>query len=166
MNTITINQNRNLATVLHLSVFTKYFIPMGNFIFPLLLWMIRKNDPFVDQHGRSAINFQISMFLYTIFIVCLGVAAMIFFGLRLSLEELRMLDEPSIQLTEIGQAVPFIIILSILGTILLALFILEIFTVISASLKASEGKPYQYPLTINFLGEPEATEETETEKEE
>lgn len=159
MDTITINQNRNLATVLHLSVFTKYFIPLGNFIFPLLLWMMRKDDPFVDRHGRNALNFQISMFLYTVLLLCLGAATIIFFGLRLSLEEFGDINQHRIHIQEIGLAIPFIITISVFGIILLALFILEIFTVISASINASEGKEYHYPLTINFISSGKDSEE-------
>jgi uncharacterized protein len=35
--------------------------------------------------------------------------------------------------------------------LILALFILEIVAVIKATIKASEGEFYHYPLTINFI---------------
>lgn len=151
MTTKTNNPNKTLATVLHLSVFTKYFIPLGNFIFPMLLWLARRQDPFVDHHGRNALNFQISMFLYTIFIVAVGVATFIYFGMRFTIGEPLFFEQDSFVIEEFSDALPFFIIAGILGIILLGLFILELFAVINASIKANEGQLYNYPLTINFL---------------
>lgn len=152
MTTENINQNKTLATVLHLSVFTKYFIPLGNFIFPMLLWLSRKQDPFVDHHGRNALNFQISMFLYTIFFLAVGAAVFIYFGLKFTMDEPLFFAHDSFVIENMADALPFFIIIGIVGIILLGLFILELFAVINASIRASEGKLYNYPLTINFLG--------------
>ena len=42
-------------------------IPFANILGPLVIWLIKKNDfPFVDQQGKSALNFQISMAIYAI----------------------------------------------------------------------------------------------------
>jgi len=147
-----VNQNKTLATVLHLSVFTKYFIPLGNFIFPMLLWLSRKQDPFVDHHGRNALNFQISTFLYTIFLVAVGAATFVYFGLKFSIGEPFFLEEDSFVIDKFSDALPFFITIGILGILLLGLFVLELFAVINASIKANEGQLYNYPLTINFLG--------------
>lgn len=147
-----INQNRTLATVLHLSVFSQFFIPLGNFIFPTLLWLSRKEDPFVDHHGRNALNFQLSIFLYSVFLIAAGAVTILFFGLQLGAGEPFYFGDDQFMLGDFSKAIPFIVIISILGIILLGLFILEIFTVISASISAHEGKAYKYPLTINFLG--------------
>ncbi len=151
MTTETINTNKTLATVLHLSVFTKYFIPLGNFIFPMLLWLSRKQDPFVDHHGRNALNFQISMFLYTVFVVAIGAATFVYFGMKFTIGEPLFFEQDSFVIDNFSDALPFITIAGILGIILLGLFILELFAVINASIRANEGKLYNYPLTINFL---------------
>jgi uncharacterized protein len=152
MTTETINHNKTLATVLHLSVFSKYFIPLGNFIFPMLLWLSRKQDPFVDHHGRNALNFQISMFLYTIFLIAIGAATFVYFGLQFTMNEPLFFERDSFVIENWADALPFIITIGILAIILLGLFILELFAVINASIRANEGKLYNYPLTINFLG--------------
>lgn len=151
MNTKTINENRTLTTVLHLSVFSKYFIPFGNFIFPMLLWLSQRKDPFVDRHGRNALNFQISTFLYTIFLVCVGVVLFIVFGLRKGMEEMFFSGEDSFVVDTFSDGLPFIITIGILAILFLGLFVLELFAVINASIKANEGREYKYPLTINFL---------------
>ena len=152
MTTETINHNKTLATVLHLSVFTKYFIPLGNFIFPMLLWLSRKQDPFVDHHGRNALNFQISMFLYSVFVVAVGVVTFIYFGMKFTIREPLFFETDSFVIENFSDGLPFIIIAGILGLILLGLFVLELFAVINASIKANDGQLYNYPLTINFLG--------------
>ncbi len=60
---------------------------IGGVIGPLIIWQIKKDDnPFIDEQGKEAVNFQISMLMYfiaSIFlcIVCVGaflVAATIF----------------------------------------------------------------------------------------
>jgi len=151
MTTENVDQNKTLTTVLHLSVFTKYFIPLGNFIFPMLLWLSRKEDPFVDHHGRNALNFQISMFLYTVFLLAIGAATFIYFGMKFTIGEPLFFEQDSFVIENVSDALPFFIIAGILGIILLGLFILELFAVINASIRANEGKLYNYPLTINFL---------------
>ncbi len=51
---------------------------IGGVIGPLLIWQIKKeNNPFIDEQGKEAVNFQISMLMYflaSIFlcIVCVG----------------------------------------------------------------------------------------------
>ncbi|TBW28925.1 DUF4870 domain-containing protein [Gramella sp. KN1008] len=147
-----INQNTTLATVLHLSVFSQFFIPLGNFIFPTLLWLSRKQDPFVDHHGRNALNFQISIFLYTVFLLAAGAVTFIYFGIKFSIREPLFLYEDSFVIENFADALPFFITLGVFGILLLGLFILELFTVIHASIRASDGKLYNYPLTINFIG--------------
>ena len=40
---------KNVATITHLSTLTQYFIPFGNYIFPILIWSSKKNESeFVD----------------------------------------------------------------------------------------------------------------------
>ncbi|HDZ88458.1 MAG TPA: DUF4870 domain-containing protein, partial [Nitrospirae bacterium] len=44
-----------------------YFFPLANIIVPLILWLTKKDEyPLVDDQGKEAINFQISMTLYYI----------------------------------------------------------------------------------------------------
>ncbi len=52
---------------------------VGNIVAPLIIWQIKKEDfPFVDEQGKEALNFQISMSLYGIIgsvaclITCIG----------------------------------------------------------------------------------------------
>jgi len=57
------------AMYIQLSAFTGYFIPLGSIIAPVILWLIwREKDPYIDEMGREAVNFQLTMLLY--YIIC------------------------------------------------------------------------------------------------
>lgn len=151
MKTHTLHQDTTVAALTHLSTFSKYIIPLGNFIMPLIFWTAKKEDPFVNEHGKQALNFQISTFLYFIVLLCMGLAGIISFGINFIDDQPFFISEKFIRIEEIGKAVPFLFFIGIIGTLLGALFILEIVCVITATIKASEGKSYQYPITINFI---------------
>ena len=55
------------AAIAHLSAFSGYIIPLGNILGPLVVWLLKKDEiDLVNQHGKEALNFQISIFLYYI----------------------------------------------------------------------------------------------------
>lgn len=48
----------------HLSAFLGFIIPFGNILGPLVIWLIKKAEyPFVDDQGKEALNFQISILI-------------------------------------------------------------------------------------------------------
>jgi uncharacterized Tic20 family protein len=56
---------RNTAVAAHLSTFAGLIVPFGSVIGPLAVWLTRRDrDPFIDQAGREALNFGISMAIY------------------------------------------------------------------------------------------------------
>jgi len=152
MNSKIAKEEKTLATILHLSVFSKFIIPFGNFIFPLILWLTKKEKPFIDEHGRKAINFQISLFLYTILVLGIGVSIILFQAIRLGGDVPFVIGPEQFYIDEMGQAISIVITIIVFAIILSALFFLEIFAVISASIRASNGENYSFPLCINFIG--------------
>lgn len=60
--TVTADQ-RTYALFMHLSLILAHvFIPIAP---ALIMWLIkRKESPFLDDHGREALNFQISLLIY------------------------------------------------------------------------------------------------------
>ena len=61
------------AMFIQLSAFAGYVIPFGTVIVPVILWLIwRDKDPYINEMGREAVNFQLSMILYYIisFVLC------------------------------------------------------------------------------------------------
>jgi uncharacterized Tic20 family protein len=67
------------AMLCHIFGLGGFLIPaIGSVIGPLIVWQIKKDlHPFVDRHGKEALNFQISMLIYALatiplFFVCIG----------------------------------------------------------------------------------------------
>lgn len=145
------NPDKTVAAFIHLSTFSQFFFPFGNFIFPLIFWMAKKNDPFVDEHGKQALNFQISLYLYSVFLIMIGIMGVILIGININTEEPFLLNNHLDLTGDPSEAMPLIIYVLIIAFLLLSLFILNIYAVISATVKAFEGELYKYPLTINFI---------------
>jgi uncharacterized Tic20 family protein len=144
------NHHKNLATFIHLSTFSRFFIPFGNFIGPIVLWAANKDkSDFVDQHGKQAINFQISILLYAIII---GTISVPFFIFKL-FDGLDVIDFNGFHNfhINIGEPSPLLYIGGGLGALAVLAFIIELAFIVKASLTARDGKLYRYPLTINFL---------------
>ena len=53
------------AMIAHLAGFLGYFIPViGSLIGPLIVWQLKKDlHPFVDEQGKEALNFQITVLI-------------------------------------------------------------------------------------------------------
>lgn len=151
METSSSNPDKTIAAFIHLSTFSKYFIPFGNFILPLILWTAKQKDQFVDHHGKQALNFQISLFLYFILLVCVGIAGVFFWGVHFNLEDPFIFSDDYISTGHPENLLSLFVFAGILLLLLMGLFILDIVAVISATIKASEGQLYKYPLTINFI---------------
>ena len=62
------NRDQNTWGMLcHLSALLGFVIPLGNIFGPLVVWLVKKQEyPFVDDQGKEALNFQLSMTLYYI----------------------------------------------------------------------------------------------------
>lgn len=61
------DSERNWAMFCHLSAFAGFFFPFGGIIGPLICWLSRKDESqWVDQNGKSSLNFQISLLLYMV----------------------------------------------------------------------------------------------------
>lgn len=58
----------------HFAAFLGLVFPFGNLLGPLIVWQIKKElDPFVDEQGKEALNFQISVSLAAVLCVLLMV---------------------------------------------------------------------------------------------
>ena len=56
---------RMFAMLCHLSAFAGLFVPFGNVLGPLIVWMVKKQEiPEIDPHGKESVNFQISLSIY------------------------------------------------------------------------------------------------------
>jgi hypothetical protein len=59
---------RNWAVAAHLSALVGFVgVPFGHLFGPLAVWLLKRDEyPFVDDQGREALNFQISILLYSL----------------------------------------------------------------------------------------------------
>lgn len=101
------------------------FIGIPSFVGPLVVWLLRREDPVVAPHAREALNFQLSLIIY----FAAGIAVAIIAAI-----------------TIVGLGLTFLIF-AFLGVLLLA----EIVFAILASLAASRGELYRYPLSIQLI---------------
>ncbi|HDP74500.1 MAG TPA: DUF4870 domain-containing protein [Bacteroidales bacterium] len=61
------NDERTFSMLCHLSALSGLIIPFGNVIGPLVFWLLKKDEyPEVDRQGKAALNFQLSLTIYSI----------------------------------------------------------------------------------------------------
>ena len=57
-------ESRQWGLFAHLSALAGLIIPFGNILGPLIIWQIKKAEmPFVDDQGKEALNFNITVAL-------------------------------------------------------------------------------------------------------
>lgn len=57
--------SRNWAVIGHLSAFVQ-FLGIPAFVGPLVVWLMRKDDPFSADQAKEALNFNLSIMIYGI----------------------------------------------------------------------------------------------------
>jgi uncharacterized Tic20 family protein len=78
---------RMWAMFCHLSGLAGFIFPFGNVIAPLIIWLVKKEEyAFVNDQGKEALNFQISMTIYIIasiilIILVIGIPLLIGLGI-------------------------------------------------------------------------------------
>ncbi|WP_340074936.1 DUF4870 domain-containing protein [Leptobacterium sp. I13] len=147
---------RNIAAFIHASTFARYFFPFGNFILPLVLWVSNKKESdYIDHHGKQALNFQISILLYSIVIGIFSVSSFFLFTNDF-ITSTNIFDHNvhTIDFDRLDHLFRFRrnwIPIGVGGLLGLGLTVLNIVCSIIATIRASEGIRYRYPLTINFI---------------
>ncbi|WP_297333450.1 DUF4870 domain-containing protein [Flavobacterium sp.] len=143
--------DKNASILLQISTFTQYFFPLGNYIFPVLIWsMKRKDSEFIDRNGRAAINFQLSLLVYFVGILLIAIPVLlynIFNNTSFTINNCNWIAE---EFTA-GKITTIVIISVVILLLFAALKVIEFCLVIYAAVKNSNGEVYKYPLTINFI---------------
>ncbi len=121
-----ISQNdKNYSAITHLSGFAGWIFPFGNIIAPIVLWTAKKSESsYINNHGKAAVNFQLSLIVYS-FLLALLIIPIAIFTLGLGLVAIAIGIIPAI--------------------------ILKFILIITASIKANNGEQYHYPFTIEFI---------------
>ncbi len=150
---MTTTNEKNLSTVLHLSTLTQYFIPFGNYIFPIIIWSSKKDESeFVDVNGKNVLNFQLSIFVYSV-ILCLIAVPILIYTFFKTANFSTLFNNHHFEIENFS--IHTISGISILGIIAAFLFfaikIIEFALIINAAVKSSNGEAYKYPLAIPFF---------------
>ena len=73
-------EDRQTLMLTHLSQLLDLVSGFGGFIVPLVIWIVNKDKIYdMDEHGKSILNFQLSMFIYAI--ICVPLILLLGLGL-------------------------------------------------------------------------------------
>ena len=71
---------RQGAMLCHLAAFLGFVFPFGSVVGPLILWQMKKEkDAFIDDQGKEALNFQITVAIAWMACIVLAFAVVGFF---------------------------------------------------------------------------------------
>lgn len=117
------SDDKTWALAAHIGTLVAAFIALG-FLAPLLIMLAKRDSPFIRRHAVESLNFQISLLIYFVVgTVVMFVVALLTFGVGLFV------------------LVPVALVLGLVALVL----------IIIATIKASNGEDYRYPLTIRFV---------------
>lgn len=134
---------RTWATLTHLGGLFGiwFFSPVGNVLVPLVLWLIKRNESaFVDDQGREAVNFQITM---SILSLVLGVAGWMIFSV------FNLLDSVVFWHSNFT-FFPHVFFFQNGGLSIVAAILSMVFAIIAAT-RANNGIAYRYPLSLRLV---------------
>ncbi len=147
---------KTLSALIHASTFSKYVVPFGNLVVPLILWLANKeNSKYTDFNGKEALNFQISILLYGVILASISVFLILVFAFDfigfINVVEVNKHDFMASWNRNPGFGLPMLF-MAIAISLGVFLFLLDVLCTIKATLSANSGERYTYPLTINFIG--------------
>lgn len=68
------DDERTYALFMHLTLMGHVVLSLLAIIAPIIMWQIKKDQsPFLDDHGREAVNFQISLVILSILLIPIGI---------------------------------------------------------------------------------------------
>ncbi|WP_445710721.1 DUF4870 domain-containing protein [Flavobacterium sp.] len=147
------SNEKSLSSLIHLSTLSQYIFPLGNYIFPLILWSTRKDkSEFVDHNGKQALNFQLSILLYSLIALIIAIPTFVIWLIK-TIDRLEI-NNNIVTCRDVftTENITGMVILGVITMILLLFMKLgEFFLIIYASVKSANGEEYKYPLTINFI---------------
>lgn len=119
------------AMVCHLATFAGWMIPFGNIFGPLVAWLSeREEHPHINDQGKEAVNFNISVTIYGVVLMIVGVVGFIAAA------------------TGVVLGAILLVIACVAGA---ALVIFHFVFTLIAAYRAEHGIKYRYLLTIRFI---------------
>jgi len=147
------NSKNSTATLINLSTLTQYFIPFGNFIFPIVIWSTtREKSEYVNEQGKQTINFQLSLFLYTFILAIVAIPIVVVSFLNnVSFNAIINNDDLFFDNFDFSHMTGALTIAISAICLFIFMKIAEFFLIIYASVKTSNGDDFKYPFTIGFI---------------
>lgn len=116
-------ETRKWAMLCHLGGLASLVpFPTANILLPLVIWLTKRDsDPYIDEQGREAVNFQITMFLYGVLV-----------GIVVYLLKIILIGYLLVWL-------PLLVMIAQLGGSIVG------------AIRAHDGENFRYPLILRFL---------------
>jgi uncharacterized Tic20 family protein len=139
---------RTNAALTHLAGISNWIIPIPfiSILLPLVLWQsFKKDSEYLDHHGKEAVNFNLSFFIYKIILLVI----FIFTILATVFQSIKLADHnnPDQIMGILFSSSGFFITLFTLALI----GILKLIMIIIASVRAGQGENYRYPFTMRLI---------------
>lgn len=139
---------RTPALLIHLSPLLGFVLPvLGNVLGPLAAWLAyRERSRVLDDQGKEALNFQLSVCLYSF---VFGLLFFLLFSLGLIGGVFGAAGSPDLgALALFGSLAAFFAFFLPLGLVLWAF---PLVVMLLAVIRVNQGRAYRYPLRIRFL---------------
>jgi uncharacterized Tic20 family protein len=132
----------------HFAAYAMFFFPFGNLIGPLIVWLAKRDrSPQIDEHGKSSLNFQLTMTIifigYTV-LFAVFVFALVASG-AIDLFKTERLDLLTLKIVALIGGV----LISVMLWLLTAIYYWIMIAV--NGIRAYDGKPAVYIPSISFL---------------
>jgi len=123
------------VAALVLALLTSWFAGFAGMLGAGVVFLLKRDDsPFVAAHAREAINFNLSMFIYAVVAIAIGIALGAFTVLTLGIG--LLLTAPAA-----------LVLVALMGLVAVVWLVCSII----AAVKAWNGEAYRYPLTLRLL---------------
>ena len=116
--------SRTWQILAHLSALV-WIVGIPGVVGPLVVWLLYRQDPDIEEHAREALNFHVSMLIYGF---GLGIAALV------------------LLISVVG-----IILLPVAAIAAIALLIWSVVATIIGGSRASNGELYRYPFNLGLI---------------
>ncbi|MGA8475277.1 MAG: DUF4870 domain-containing protein [Candidatus Cybelea sp.] len=134
-------QERNWAMAAHLGALVAVAgLPFGHVLGPLIVYLIKGHEsPFVGEHARASLNYQITLSILGIIAILIGVGFTLGFIANSGSAEDAM------------YGIAFATLWVSIGVAILVVLLLSVIFIIMGTLAAADGRPFTYPFAIRFL---------------
>jgi len=145
---MTVQNEKNIVLLTHLSGFGGYIFPFGSIIIPFIIRETKKNESKrLDKVSKDVVNFNLSYLLYT---MILKVSIIPFFIGAFFQNFRRIADYDNMNFNFNYESDHFYGFVSI-ASILSILAIIKAVLIIQAAIKSNNSEDYKYPFVIKFI---------------